>query len=105
MKFTTNRTRAITVMALILFISTLTLMTNISVKAQDDQPHGGAPQLNAWATSPPPGVTPSVTVTSTAFMSFRPDPVGLAHTIMVNIWLEPATHYNRYRSGYSVTLT
>jgi hypothetical protein len=73
----------------------------IPIGAQDT--HGGAPQLTPWDTSPPPGVTPSVTVTTTAFMSFTPNPIGEGQTLLVNLWLEPPTHYARYRSGYTVT--
>ena len=97
------KTTAVTLILLI--AASISLTGSVSVEAQDDTAHGGAPQLPSWETSPPSGVTPNVTVTCTAFMSFRPNPVGMGQTILVNLWLEPATHYSRYRSGFTVTFT
>ena len=95
-----------TTMALIalLTLSAFVLMVNPLI-AQDDTPHGGAPQLTEWTTSPPAGVTPTITIDSTAFLSFAPNPIGDGQNLLVNMWLEPATHYSRYRSGYTVTFT
>jgi hypothetical protein len=66
---------------------------------------GGAPKLAEWATEIPTGVTPNATVKTSAFMSVTPDPVGVGQTVLVNLWLEPATHYSRYHSGFTVTIT
>jgi hypothetical protein len=87
----------------LLMTTTLMVLANVAVQAQE--PHGGAPELAAWPTSPLEGVTPSVTVTTTAFMSFQPNPIGEGQSLLVNLWLEPPTHYHRYRSGYTVTIT
>jgi outer membrane protein assembly factor BamB len=97
-KFTTTALIALlTISAFVLLVTPLI--------AQDDTPHGGAPQLAEWATSPPAGVTPTITIDSTAFLSFAPNPIGDGQNLLVNLWLEPATHYSRYRSGYTVTFT
>ena len=53
----------------------------------------------------PPGVTPSLTLDTHPFLSFRPNPVGLGQTIIVNIWLTPALYPSRYHEGYTVTIT
>ncbi len=53
----------------------------------------------------PAGVTPDVTVETTAYLSFRPNPVGLNQIFLVNVWLTPATHVSRYLSDYTITIT
>jgi hypothetical protein len=99
-----NKTKLIASITMVLLMITVILMA-IPSQAQDDTSHGGAPQLTPWPTSPPAGVTPSVTVECTAFMSITPNPIGQGQTILVNLWQEPPTHYARYRSGYTVTFT
>ncbi len=46
-----------------------------------------------------------IQVVTTAYMSFRPNPVGLGQTILVNLWLVPAIHVSRNQTGYEVTIT
>jgi outer membrane protein assembly factor BamB len=104
MKFAANKSLATITIALIL-LSSLALAGNISVFAQDETSHGGAPTLAEWPTSPPAGVTPNATVETTAFISVTPSPIGLGQSVLVNLWAEPPTHYARYRSGYTVTIT
>ncbi len=65
----------------------------------------GAPQLTMWPTAPPSGVTPSVTIATTAFISISPNPIGVGQDVLINIWLEPPIAYQRYFSGYTVTVT
>ena len=93
------------VLVLLMASAILIAVPVLPVQAQDSTPHGGAPQLAAWPTSPPEGVTPSVTIETSSFMSVSPNPVGMGQTVLVNLWLEPPTHYSRYHSGYSVTIT
>ena len=64
MKFAANKSLATITIALIL-LSSLALAGNISVFAQDETSHGGAPTLAEWPTSPPAGVTPNATVETT----------------------------------------
>ncbi len=82
---------------LIVLIASVTLMTNPIVKAQVSatQP----------TTTVPSGVTPDITITTQARISFRPNPVGLGQTFLVNIWTDPAPAFNRRQLGYSVTIT
>jgi hypothetical protein len=103
-KSTNNKTKLTAIIAIVLLMLSAFMITVTPLLAQD-VPHGAAPPLAAWPTSPPTGETPSITVECTAYMSFRPNPVGEGQTILVNLWLEPPTHYNRYRSGYTVTIT
>lgn len=52
----------------------------------------------------PSGVTPDLTVHTTAYLSFRPNPVGVGQTILVNMWETPPLHVSRYFVGYTVTI-
>ncbi len=52
----------------------------------------------------PTGITPDVTVKATAYLSFRPNPVGVNQTFLVNVWLTPASHAARYFTDYEITI-
>jgi hypothetical protein len=90
----------------IVFASILTLlMTSVSlitmpetVKAQQIQDPGGI-------SGPLPlGVTPNLTLTTIAYMSIRPNPVGLNQIFLVNIWLHPPIHVSRLHRNFTVTI-
>lgn len=66
---------------------------------------GGSSFTTVWQPSPPAGVTPSATVDSIAYLSFRPNPVGTGQPVLVNMWTVPPLNRNRYHSGYTVTIT
>ena len=52
----------------------------------------------------PAGVTPDMTIKTTLGMSFRPNPVGLGQTVMVNLWMDPSCALTRYMSNYTVIM-
>jgi hypothetical protein len=53
----------------------------------------------------PAGVTPDITISAKAYLAVTPDPVGIGQTILVNIWTVPGIDVQRYRTGYTVTIT
>jgi outer membrane protein assembly factor BamB len=94
----------------ILAITTIMLITAVMLSttiypAKAQLTNIGAPTLPAWQTSVPSGVTPNITISTSSYMSISPDPIGIGQTILVNLWLEPPMQYNRYVSGFSVTIT
>jgi len=56
-------------------------------------------------TSIPAGVTPGFTLKVDPYLSFRPNPVGVGQTILVNIWTVPGPAVTRYFSDLKVTIT
>jgi hypothetical protein len=60
----------------------------------------GYPNLGAL----PSGVTPAYTFTSHAMLSFRPNPIGVGQSLLVNLWTTPGTHHSFYMYGYKVTI-
>jgi hypothetical protein len=98
-----RNSKTIAAVALILLIASTFSAVFVSTKAQVVS--GGAPELTPWATTVPDGVTPSVTIATTAFISISPNPIGAGQTVLINLWLEPPVHYNRFFSGYTVTIT
>lgn len=79
----------------------------IPVNAQNTLPTGTTNPTNlqeGGTVALPSGVTPDLTVETTAYLSFRPNPVGKGQTVLVNIWLTPATHVSKYIKGYVVTI-
>jgi hypothetical protein len=106
MEFSTiNKTKVTAAIAItLLMISTFLLVTNISVFAQDT-PHGDLPVEGHGSIPLPPGVTPDFEVDTKASLSFRPNPVGVGQTVLVNVWINPALHASRYLSDYQITIT
>lgn len=53
----------------------------------------------------PSGATPAVTLHIDAYLSFRPNPVGVGQTILVNLWTIHGPSYVRFFTDYTVTFT
>ncbi len=94
----TKQMTSIIVVVLLMASAMLTTMLPQPVKAQPSatQPVSGAL---------PSGVTPNVTITTQARLSFRPNPIGVGQTFLVNIWTNPGTHIERFHPNYTVTIT
>ena len=78
-------------------ISTLML-----VKAQ-----GEYTNMQTGASMPlPPGVVPDVEIDTRAFLSFRPNPVGVGQPVLVNVWIQPPIHVSRwFEQAFKITIT
>jgi hypothetical protein len=101
MEFSKSKTKTIAIITIILMMTSVMFMAMPiqPVKAQyTNVQEGGSVQL-------PAGVTPDYRVTTQAFLSFRPNPVGLGQTILVNLWSTPPLHASRYYKDYKVTVT
>jgi hypothetical protein len=95
MKTLRNTVKTATIATVLLLTSVM--MVNLPVDAQLQWQEGGSQPL-------PSGVTPDVTVKTKAYLSFRPNPVGLNQIFLVNMWITPALHVSRYLKGYKVTI-
>ena len=93
------------ILAIMSLVIMLVSIACVSFSANAKVEEIGAPQLTAWSPAPPSGVTPNVTIATTAFMSVSPNPIGLGQSVLINLWLEPPIAYQRYFSGYTVTIT
>jgi hypothetical protein len=97
-KFWKHKSKIVAI-ALVMLMTSVILTLYNPVKAQPTNlQEGGSIRL-------PAGVTPDFTVDTHAFLSFRPNPVGVGQTILVNMWAEPPIHVSRYHTGYTVTIT
>ena len=88
----------------LLMTSAFAFTTNFFVEAQliqtpyENMQEGGSMPL-------PAGVVADEILDTRAFLSFRPNPVGVNQPILVNLWLNPPLHISRYFSDYKVTFT
>ena len=81
-------------------------MTSTSLMTLQVQPAQASPSATQPVSGPlPAGVTPNVTVTTEAHLSFRPTTIGLGQTLLVNMWTNPGTHVERKHQDYTVTIT
>ena len=95
-KFSTKLKTTATII-LILLMASVTLIANVPVKAQNIQSGDSQPLLA--------GVTPDHFIESFAYLSFRPNPIGLDQIFTVNMWVNPSTTSGRRQMGYTVTIT
>lgn len=71
----------------------------------------GMPEVSAVDTTQPfsgtmpSGFTANVTAKSTAYLSFRPNPVGVHQTVLVNMWVTPAPGAARKFLDLTITIT
>ncbi|MCJ7614166.1 PQQ-binding-like beta-propeller repeat protein, partial [Candidatus Bathyarchaeota archaeon] len=93
-----NKTKITAIIIMVLLTtSTFLFMTNIPVQAQHalEQPVNGPI---------PSGVTPSEIIDVVAYLSFRPNPVGVNQIILINFWVTPPLNVERKHQGYTVTI-
>jgi hypothetical protein len=92
-----NKIISITTIA-ILIASALVIIINVPVHAQlaAVQPSSGPL---------PAGVTPDITVPTTAYLSIRPTVVGLNQIFLVNLFPIPAPNANRIFKDFKITIT
>ncbi len=87
---------------------TLLMIASISVMMPANAQQGvtiGTAQSPTTGGPVPAGVTPSVTITTTPYISFSPNPIGVGQQLLINVWLQPATQVNRAHTGYTVLIT
>ncbi len=92
---------------LVLLMATVMLMANKPVEAQTTLPAGVTPTnlQTGGSILLPAGVTPGVTIDTTAYLSFSPNPIGVGQSLLVNFWIVPPLHVSHYFTGYTVTIT
>jgi len=99
MKISINKTKLTAIIVMVILTTSMfMLLSNSPVQAQTNTEEGGSYRL-------PAGVTPDYEVDTTAYLSFRPNPVGLGQVFLVNMWTTPALHVSRYHSDYKLTIT
>jgi outer membrane protein assembly factor BamB len=52
----------------------------------------------------PAGVTPQTTLQTVAYMSLRPDPVGVGQSVLVNVWCSPGMYHAFAMTNYFVDI-
>jgi len=98
MKLSKNmaKTAAITI---VLLMASVMLMAMPAVEAQ-------AQTLSQEGQLLPPDQVPATAfrVKTIAYLSFRPNPVGVNQIFLVNMWITPALHARRRLTNYTVTI-
>ena len=83
-------------------IVVISLMISVMLFANVSAPLVQAAEVSVGGPMPA-GVIANVTVPTVAYLSFRPNPVGLNQPILVNFWLVPAVTASRVVRDYSIT--
>ena len=96
-----------TIAIVVLLFASALLTTMMIAQAQESVPHGGSIEgMPGGSILLPSGTTPDVTYPTLAYLSFRPNPIGLGQPLLVNVWMIPPIHVARYfKDAFLVTLT
>ena len=94
-------TKLTVAVAIFLMLSTIAMTTNGPIGTAKGQLAVSQPVSG----SIPAGVIPSLTVNTKAYLSFRPNPIGVGQSVLVNMWLTPSLNWQRFHQGYKVTIT
>jgi hypothetical protein len=93
-----NKNKVATIFAAILLVSSIVFMIGITEAQEPEiQPAGGIPL--------PTGVTPSYEVTTYAYLSVTPNPIGVGQEALVNVFTTPAIHRARHHRDFKITIT
>jgi len=102
---TSKKTKTVALFITILLFASIMMMA-IPIQAQLEPvpkvPGGaeGMPDLGPL----PSGVTPDYTVETVAYLSFRPNPIGVGQSLLVNMWSSPGMYHAFYMADYKVTI-
>jgi hypothetical protein len=75
--------------------------TTVSEIGHTDPNTPGFPNL---PNSPPAGVTPGSSFDTGAYISMRPNPIGVGQSLLVNVWLSPGTYHAFPMTGLKVDI-
>jgi hypothetical protein len=105
MQISRSKTKVVTTIVMILLMASLTVLS-FPVNAQNNLAAGIVPTnvKDGTSTALPSGVTPDLSIDTTAYLSFRPTVVGKGQDVLINMWITPALHVSRYIVGYVVTI-
>ncbi len=89
-----------------ILLSVITVIASIALLQTPIQTAQAQPSATQPVSGPlPSGVTPNVTITTQARLSFRPNPIGVGQTLLINLWTNPGLHVERKHDDYTVTIT
>ena len=89
-------------------IFTVLLMASAMFMAMQVQPTQAQLATEQPASGPlPSGVTVEATLTTVTFLSFRPNPIGVGQTLLVNFWVTPGVASNNrlLPQAFVITIT
>jgi len=87
-----------------MMVSTFLLATQVEAQLEHS---GGTPSLGADDPNLgplPAGVTPTYTIVTRAYLSFRPNPIGVGQSLLINVWTSPGQYHSFYMCQYKVTI-
>jgi hypothetical protein len=99
-----SKTKTTATMIIVLLITSVMLVAAVQAQLS----HVGTSPTNVEGYPDlgpiPAGVTPDYTLETRAFMSFRPNPIGLGQSLLVNVWVSPGTYHAFYMADFKVDI-
>jgi hypothetical protein len=98
------KVKLIATIAIVLLMTSAFMLMATPLLAQENGDHGAPGVGDGGSIRLPEGVTPDFEVDTKVYLSFRPNPVGVGQTILINMWAEPPIHVSRYHTGYTIII-
>ncbi len=104
-KISLNKPKILSILAIALLLSSMAMLS-LTVKAQDEGVHGGAPTQNGYVgpTTIPAGQTADFTIYPLCFLSASPNPIGVGQLLLVNMWITFPSGEGKFMNGYKVNI-
>jgi hypothetical protein len=102
-KIQTTKNKSMAILIALILIITMTLTSTLTSNSIEAEAQLAAQQPVSGPL--PSGITVSVTADSAAYLSTRPNPVGLGQTFLINMWLNPPPHAYRQFLDYKLSVT
>ncbi|MCZ2807758.1 MAG: PQQ-binding-like beta-propeller repeat protein, partial [Candidatus Bathyarchaeota archaeon] len=101
MKVSMNKAKATAIITTIFLMASFVLMT-IPLEAQEDE--YVTAEEGTFPGPVPAGETPDHTFETVAYLSFRPNPIGVGQDLLVNMWVSPGLYHAFFMHDFKVTI-
>ncbi|MCZ2807757.1 MAG: PQQ-binding-like beta-propeller repeat protein [Candidatus Bathyarchaeota archaeon] len=101
MQISMRKTKMYAAITMVLLMASVVLMT-IPLEAQEDE--YVTAEEGTFPGPVPAGETPDHTFETVAYLSFRPNPIGVGQDLLVNMWVSPGLYHAFFMHDFKVTI-
>jgi len=101
MQISINKAKTTALIVTMLLMTSVALMM-IPLQGQEDE--YVTTEEGTFPGPVPAGETPDHTFQTVAYLSFRPNPIGVGQSLLVNVWVSPGLYHAFFMHDYKVTI-
>jgi len=103
-----DKPKATAVILTILMVTSIAMIAVPASAQNENQPHGGVSPVNGYVgpTTKPANAPPdTIDIPTTAYIGFRPNPIGIGESLLINIWITPPPSNDRFLAKFTIGYT